>query len=182
VESAGTPQKNVSTSALQKRLEQHVAGLKKARGMQPRQKTKDRTARGAAYIPRDVQHALKIHFVWFADATLRVLHGPDDTGKGRSGDLQRCGTVKLGQLAGVVNFQLRSVPVGALGVAAEQDAKLIDALCDLFDHEALFFLLHVVLARQLVKRKNGVIAAQKPKGNRGRTARQYERAGLPPAT
>ena len=81
--------------------------------------------------PLDLEAAAEVHLVGLDQAAVRVLQHPDDAGEHRRGDLQ-AGRVLVGrELAGLLDRELRAVPVGVLGVAVEQDAELVDAVDDL---------------------------------------------------
>ena len=106
----------------------------------------------------DLEHTLVIDLVRLADASLWVLHCPDHPRERRGGDLEGGGRVVLDQLPGVVDFQLRAVPVRTFCVPAEQDAKLVNAFGNLVHHQPLFSLLNVVLPGKLVEGEHGIVA------------------------
>ena len=45
-------------------------------------------ARGRGCVLCNFEDAFVVHLVWFADAAVRVFHGPDHTGQCRRRDLQ----------------------------------------------------------------------------------------------
>eukprot|EP00037_Helgoeca_nana_P019657 m.192717 g.192717 ORF g.192717 m.192717 type:complete len:427 (+) comp24957_c0_seq1:1436-2716(+) len=107
---------------------------------------------------RNLEHTLPVHLVRLDNPAARVLHRPNHPGERGGRHLERCRRVVLNQSARVLDLELRSVPVGALGVTTEENAELVDSVRDLIDHEPLFLLFDVVLAGKLVQREHGVIA------------------------
>jgi hypothetical protein len=108
--------------------------------------------------PLHLQAAAVVHLVGLDDAGGRVLQRPHHPGEHGRGDLQPGGVLVGGEVAGLVDRELRAVPVGVLLVAVEQHAELVDAVDDLVLAEDVDLLLpHAGPAEELVQRQHGVV-------------------------
>src|ERR1019366_8199730 len=75
------------------------------------------------------------------------------------GHLQAGGVLVGRDVAGLVDRELRAIPIGVLLVAVEQHAELVDAVGDLVFVEDVEVLLPLAgLAENLVQREHGVVA------------------------
>jgi len=89
----------------------------------------------------NLQASLIVHLVALDQPSLGVLQGPGHPGDHSRADLEGSGTLVLGSLLGLSYVQLRTVPVGVLGMAVEQNAKLIHPLDDVFLNDLPVLLL-----------------------------------------
>mmetsp|Transcript_18660 Transcript_18660/g.48629 ORF Transcript_18660/g.48629 Transcript_18660/m.48629 type:complete len:319 (+) Transcript_18660:112-1068(+) len=106
----------------------------------------------------DLENSLPVHLVWLDNPTAWVFHGPDHPGEGGCSHLERRCRVVFDELPGVLDLELRTIPVCPFGVTAQEYTELVNALGDFVNHQPLFLLLHVVLASKLVQREHGIIA------------------------
>ena len=67
-----------------------------------------------------------IQFVGLYDAASRVLDRPYDPGQHSRCDLQRGGVLVRRRPTGLLDRELRAIPVGVIRMAVEQHAKLVD--------------------------------------------------------
>ena len=109
--------------------------------------------------PLNREAAAEVHLIRLDDAAIGIFQHPYDAGEHRRSHLQTGGVLIGRELSRVLDRKLGPVPVGILGVAIEQDPKLIDAIDDVvFAQDVPSLLRPPRGTRHFVQRQHGIVA------------------------